>query len=250
MAEILPRCETLLDAYRQMERFTALASQGAHLTVTTDSANVSASLNVDVPDGPARRAILFWGLTNLCLVPKRLTKASVAPRSVMCAFPSPGAAAARELRTVLPFAFDAPDNRVVFDREMGNVKIPSADAELRALLAEVMEQHLEKLGSGKSFEHGLKLILRQMMNGTMPTLASLCTRMGMSQRTLQRRLSDANTSFQELLQQVLRETADSLLAHGSMTQGEIAFLLGYSEVSAFSRAYRGWTGRPPGAVYS
>ena len=70
----------------------------------------------------------------------------------------------------------------------------------------------------------------------------------MSQRTLQRRLGEANTSFQRLLNKVLKEQADELLKRGNLSQGEIAFLLGYSEVSAFSRAYHGWTGHPPGAV--
>jgi len=100
------------------------------------------------------------------------------------------------------------------------------------------------------FERGITAILREMMNGTIPTLASLSARAGMSQRTLQRRLSEANTSFQSLLRQVLQETAEDLLARGNLSQGEIAFLLGYSEVSAFSRAYRGWTGHPPGAAYA
>jgi AraC-like DNA-binding protein len=148
----------------------------------------------------------------------------------------------------LPFTFNADQNRVVFNRSVAEIKIPSADPDLKVLLAEVIEQNLNKLGSAGSLEHGLRTILRQMMNGTMPTLASLSARAGMSQRTLQRRLQEADTSFQGLLQQVLRESAESLLAQGNLSQGEIAFLLGYSEVSAFSRAYRGWTGHPPGAA--
>jgi AraC-like DNA-binding protein len=82
----------------------------------------------------------------------------------------------------------------------------------------------------------------------MPTLASLSKRSGMSTRTLQRRLAEASTSFQQLLRQVLQEASDEYLAKGSMSHGEIAFLLEYSEESAFSRAYRSWTGRPPGAA--
>jgi AraC-like DNA-binding protein len=84
------------------------------------------------------------------------------------------------------------------------------------------------------------------MNGNMPTLASLSRRSGMSRRTLQWRLAEANTSFQRLPRQVLRQALDELLARESMSPGEIAFLLGYSEESAFSRAYKSWTGHPPG----
>ena len=97
----------------------------------------------------------------------------------------------------------------------------------------------------------LKRGLRPIRNSgesAMATLASLSARAGMSQRTLQRRLTEARTSFQALLQQVLQDQAKKLLQRGNLTQGEIAFLLGYSEVSAFSRAYRRWTGHPPGAA--
>jgi len=93
-------------------------------------------------------------------------------------------------------------------------------------------------------------VIRSMMNGNMPTLASLSLRSGMSQRTLQRRLAESNTSFQRLLRQVLHETSDELLARESLSHGEIAFLLGYSEESAFSRAYKSWTGNPPGDTHS
>jgi AraC-like DNA-binding protein len=53
-------------------------------------------------------------------------------------------------------------------------------------------------------------------------------------------------SFRELVQHVhvLQDQAEKLLARGNLTQGEIAFLLGYSEVSAFSQACRGWTRHP------
>jgi len=63
----------------------------------------------------------------------------------------------------------------------------------------------------------------------------------MSPRTLQRRLAGSLTSFQRLLRQVLREAADEQLAHRPLSQTKIIFLLGYSEESASSRAYRSWT---------
>jgi AraC-like DNA-binding protein len=122
------------------------------------------------------------------------------------------------------------------------------DQALHELLAQVMEQRLMELGPAGGLDRGLRLILRGMINGTMPTLAVLSAHTGLSTRTLQRRLDEAGTSFQRLLQGVLREEADELLSRGTLSQGEIAFMLGYSEVSAFSRTYRSWTGRPPGAA--
>ena len=248
LGEILPRCATVFDAYTQMARYSALASRAAHISVARDASLLSVALDVDLPAGSIRSSVLLWGLTNASLLPQRLTGLPIRPASIACAFPSPGASAARTLEEYCPHVFGAGRNRIVFKRGVGDLAVPTADADLQELLAEVIERHLAELGSARSFEQGLLAILREMLNGTMPTLASLSAHVAMSQRTLQRRLTDAKTSFQTLLQQVLRQEAGELLAGGKLTQGEIAFLLGYSEVSAFSRAYRRWTGHPPGAA--
>jgi len=250
LGQITPRCDTVFDAFRQTARYTALASQAAHIAVSRSVSRLSVSVDVDLPPGEIRDSVLLWGLTNASLLPRRLTGVVIRPRVIECAFASPGPAATRVLRVYCSFKFDARHSRVVFDASVGDVSVPSADADLKKLLAEVMDRHLAELGPARSFEQGLRTVLREMLNGTMPTVASLSARAGVSTRTLQRRLREAKTTFQAVLQQVLREEAENLLARGTLSQGEIAFLLGYSEVSAFSRAYRGWTGHPPGAAYT
>jgi AraC-like DNA-binding protein len=250
LGQILPRCATVLDALRQTARFTALASQGAHVSLAREGATLAVSVALDAEDRAIHPTIMLWALTNLSLLPVRLTGLALRPLRVECASPAPAAADLRALRDHLPFHFAARADRVVFARAVGDVPIPSADADLEALLAEVMQQHLARLGPTASLEHGLAVILRQMLDGTMPTLARLSARAGLSRRTLQRRLVGTGTSFRRLLRRVLHAAADDLLAPGDLSQGEIAFLLGYSEVSAFSRAYRGWTGHAPGATLS
>ena len=248
LGQILPRCATIYEAYHQTARYVALASQAAQFTVTRTRKELMISVaRLGVPrnlDGP----IMIWGLTNLCLTPQRVAGATVVPKQVTCAFPSPGPDALRTLRERFPYKFDCEANAVVFDRSVGDIVVPSADEDLKKLLEETMDRHLAELGPAASFEQGMLTLLRSMINGNMPTLASLSKRSGMSQRTLQRRLAEANTSFQQLLRQVLREASDTYLASGEISHGEIAFLLGYSEESAFSRAYRSWTGHPPGAT--
>jgi len=249
LGQIAPRCATVLEAYRQSERYVALASQGARLSVTREASSLVLSVALDaLPESPLKCNILLWGLTNWSLLPERLTGIAKRPKFIACAFPSPGADAVRALRAYCPFRFNADRNYVAFERSVSDMQVPSADADLKSLLAEVMDRHLEALGPAASFEQAIATLLREMMNGTMPTLSSVSARAGVSVRTLQRRLSDAKTNFQEVLQKVLRQEAENLLARGNHSQGEIAFLLGYSEVSAFSRAYRGWTGHPPGAA--
>jgi AraC-like DNA-binding protein len=69
--------------------------------------------------------------------------------------------------------------------------------------------------------------------------------LGTSRRTLQRRLADAGASYQGLLDETRREAAERYLTESSLSIAEVAYLLGYSEPSAFHRAFKRWFGRSP-----
>jgi AraC-like DNA-binding protein len=70
-------------------------------------------------------------------------------------------------------------------------------------------------------------------------------KMAMSPRTLQRQLKERGMEFKKLVEDTRRRFALSYLKNRRNTLTEIAFLLGYSEASAFTRAFRRWTGSPP-----
>jgi AraC-like DNA-binding protein len=196
LGQILPRCATVFEAYRQTARYSALASQGARISVTCNARTLAISLAMpNLPPSDVSRTIMFWGLTNLRLTPRRLAGVAARPKTITCTFPAPEPAALRALNEHFPFKFGGADDRVVFDRHVGEIAIPSADADLKALLAETMDRYLTALGPAASFEQAMLTVLRSMMNGNMPTLASLSERSGMSQRTLQRRLAESGTSF-------------------------------------------------------
>jgi len=74
---------------------------------------------------------------------------------------------------------------------------------------------------------------------------SVAEALHMSPRNLHRKLLKENTSFKFLLSEIRRELAQQYIQDRSKTLTEISFLLGFSEVSSFSRAYKGWTGQPP-----
>jgi len=78
-----------------------------------------------------------------------------------------------------------------------------------------------------------------------PRLEEVAKRVAMSSRTLQRRLHGAGTTFQELVDEARRRLAQGYLEDQGLTVGEVAYMLGYSEPSAFVRAFKRWTGRTP-----
>jgi AraC-like DNA-binding protein len=69
--------------------------------------------------------------------------------------------------------------------------------------------------------------------------------LGMSSRSLTRRLSELDTSFGRIVQELRRKLALKYLGEGELAVTEVAFLLGYSEVSTFNHSFRRWTGKSP-----
>jgi AraC-like DNA-binding protein len=92
--------------------------------------------------------------------------------------------------------------------------------------------------------------LADRIKGTAPTLEEVAAALAMSDRTLQRELRNEQTSFRELVDVVRREIAVQQLAQPGNSAAEVGFLLGFSDPSAFTRAFRRWTGTAPAAFRS
>jgi AraC-like DNA-binding protein len=83
------------------------------------------------------------------------------------------------------------------------------------------------------------------MRGTVPRLADVAAELGLGARCLQMKLHDEGTTFQRLCDSVRKTLATEALADPRVTVHEVAFLVGFSEPSAFHRAFRRWTGMTP-----
>lgn len=83
------------------------------------------------------------------------------------------------------------------------------------------------------------------LKGSTPTLQSIASDLAVGARTLQLRLGEEGTSFSEVLTDARENLAKEFLKAGDIRNEEIAYLLGYSEESVFSRSFKKWTGRTP-----
>jgi AraC-like DNA-binding protein len=90
-------------------------------------------------------------------------------------------------------------------------------------------------------------IIDGLANG-MVTEASIASEMHTTPRNLHRKLQKEDTTFKQLLTNIRKELAQQYIQDRSKTLTEISFMLGFSEVSSFSRAFKGWTGKPPSEV--
>ena len=123
--------------------------------------------------------------------------------------------------------------------------VVSADSRLLHILENYITALLEHRGTDDDLTQQVeRATLRRLAEGT-PRIDAIARGLGMSGRTLTRRLSERNLTFSELLDGMRRDLAQRHLADRKLRLSQIAYLLGYSSVSAFTHAYRRWTGHAP-----
>jgi AraC-like DNA-binding protein len=123
--------------------------------------------------------------------------------------------------------------------------LPGADPMLAAYLRKQADTLLEQLGVGNAVSHETARRIAQRLGAGEPAQATIAKQMGMSERTLQRRLHAEGTTFNVLLEEARRSIAVGYLADRKLAAYEVSFLLGYSEPATFFRAFKRWTGKTP-----
>lgn len=140
--------------------------------------------------------------------------------------------------------------RVRFPLHYLGLPMPRRDPTLRELLDRQARALLRALpessGQSSNTDRQLQQVLLKLLADGEPTLARAASAMHMSPRTLQRRLARHQLSWQQWLDRSREQLARQYLADPSLTLTDIALLLGFSEQSAFTRAYRRWSGNSPG----
>jgi len=121
------------------------------------------------------------------------------------------------------------------------------NADLFATIAPQLEAELKQSLGSKAIGEQVKAVLKPLLAGRRPGLEDVARELRLSARTLQRRLTQERTTFQQLLQEARRELAHHYLLHSSLELNETAYLLGYEDAHSFFRAFQQWEGRSPGA---
>jgi len=142
--------------------------------------------------------------------------------------------------------FGARRNELRFDARVLHREVADAD---RSLLPVVEQRLQEVLGVAhdEPWLRGLRMQIASRLCDGHPSLAHVAPELGLSARSLQRRLAACGLVYRDVVQETRRRLAEQYLAQSDTDLTEIAFLLGYAEQSAFTHAFRRWTRRSPGA---
>jgi AraC-like DNA-binding protein len=144
-----------------------------------------------------------------------------------------------------PVRFGAEHNRLILDRIAWETPTRGAHPGVLGVLSEHADLLLSRLPRGPELVERTRRAIGGRLRGGDPSIKSVAREIGMSERSLQRHLRELGFSFNSLADEVRQATARLYLAQPDMALAEISYLLGFADQSAFSRAFKRWTGTTP-----
>lgn len=230
-------------AYQRYERlFYGVALADIH--IEADQAEIR------WPRQPESFGHLHDSMAIAALITFLRRQVDAAPPPTQVSFVNPAPADVRERAAYeaffgCPVDFDASHTAVRFPLAYLAIRMPHSDPGLRALLDRQAQALLLALPDSDAFDRALQQVMLHLLAEAAATLPRAARELHVSVRTLQRRLDARGLCWQELLDRTREQLARQYLADRTLTLGDIALLLGFSEQSAFTRAFRRWTGSTP-----
>lgn len=235
---------TLREAFERLIRYFRVVSDGAELRFSCADGvcryEIAASRDGHTPIPEAVDAFAYV-VVRLC---RGLYRRDHAPLEVRLTRPEPPDATPWQRAFRCPVTFGAAANVLRFEASAFDVPLEFANPELARHNDEVAARYLARFGRLLIRER-LRAVLIEQLPGGEPSQDKAAAALHLSSRSLQRRLTDEGTTYKDVLDELRRELALSYLREARHSISEITYLLGYSDTSSFSHAFRRWTGVAP-----
>jgi AraC-like DNA-binding protein len=242
---VLASAEILAEALHKAERYSGIANEGISLRFSEKRKAAIRLNHVGVERHSDRHHIEFW-LTTLVRLCRQLANRRLVPSQIKVMHTR--AKTPTEFRSFLgcEIEFGSNVDELVFQDTVTLLPISSADPFLNELLTKYCDEAL----AHRELNH--TNLRSSVENAIVPLLphgkaraSEISRRLGMSHRTLARRLSSEGLTFSGILDELKVDLARGYLKHRDLSVSQIAWLLGYREVSAFTHAFKRWTGSTP-----
>lgn len=212
-----------------------IAEDGADCTVTCEW------LYTTEPEPPIATDVAFATLVELA---RRGTGQHLTPRRVEFIRTGPRHNVYREYFGCT-IRYGASRNALVLKSSDLDRPFPGHNPELLEMLTPALAAALGELDARSSIREQVKVVLKRCLASGRPELPDVARDLGMSERTLQRRITDEGATFRDLLTEARQELWRRLLLDPAAGNDEVACLLGYQDTSSFYRAFRDWEGVTP-----
>lgn len=242
---VILHASTIRQALESLIRYSGLICQPSQIQIREKGG--AAALSWSLPTGKSVRRVQLASFINAILVLrlKRMVGRGWNPLAIEVEhseLPCPAS-----LRRIFGprITFNARENSILIDQCTMQQATRGADPQLFRVLQEMGEAKLQEMGRQPDLVARTARAITDTLSTHPPLLGHVAERMRTTPRTLQNRLAQHGTTFERVLRDTRRKLAERYLRETDLQLTEIAFLLGFSEQSAFTRAARTWFGRPP-----
>ena len=246
---VMKTSPTVEDALGRMVRYILVLTDTLQYSLTDTGEGRAFSLT----ERPAsRRGAMLANECALAAVVSILDDSAagrVRPSLVTFRHPGPSSTSAHEAHFGCRVRFGSSADAVHFPLEELRRPMALADAGLSAYLAAQLDS-IRARTAERSLVETVRGAVADALPDGQPSKSRIARRLGMSERTLHRRLAEQGATFQDVATDARRSAAVSLLTQTDHSLVEVAFLTGFSDQTAFSRAFRRWTGTSPAAFRS
>lgn len=250
---IMEASETIGDAYLQMRRYGRLAmevdtaSEGARFDLVTEAGKLFlVDRWPESKDFPELTETAFAWL--ICGPRRFLDRSPVLSAEIV--YSAPAHSAAYERTFQCPITFGASRNALQLDPAALAWRVAQNPPYVFGILTERADALLASLDAACTTSGRLKARLAAVLHHGEIKAEDMAHQLGFSRQTLFRRLRAEGTTYSEVLDDLRRQLAMEYLKAGKTSANETAYLVGFSDAAAFSRAFKRWTGLTPGAFRS
>ncbi|MEH1712603.1 AraC family transcriptional regulator [Acinetobacter pittii] len=243
LGSVLLACENLGAAIQRLNQYFRLIFDVVPMVLRRG--NNWIDITWDESDYKTGALVNVTGHTVLVQFSRMLVRGTVNPIFVHFKHSRPADISAYEEFFCCPVLFDQPEVVVRYSNEMLHIPLKSPDATLIAILEQHADRLLAQLPQQQEIVEQVRHLITRDLHEGEPNIERISEKLHCSSRTLQRRLQEVGTNFRHELNLVRYELASSYLQDPRLQIMEIAILLGYSEHSAFTRAFKEWSGHSP-----
>ena len=185
-------------------------------------------------------------LSATVVVLRAMTESDMSPIQVSFKHRAPASLESYKEAFRCPVMFNQPHYFIAYNSKDLEMPTAKADISINHFLVERVAEETRGIEiSGNRIAKDVAHLIKDALPSGIPSIHKIAGHMGMSNRTLTRRLSDSGKSYRDIIKDSQLQIAHQLLRDNSTSIGEIAFRTGFSEQSAFNRAFKRWTGKSP-----
>jgi AraC-like DNA-binding protein len=238
---------TVGEADAQVARYIKLYNQAGQASVIIEGQRAYMRYVLTGLDIPAARQQSEYGMAVRLNTIRMMVGSQWAPLEVQFTHEKPANTSEHERVFCAPVLFGHTTNNFLVQTEFLDSKVPAADQRLYRIMKRYLERILEEMPQEDGGLSSVRRAIAESLRDGEPSLSRVAKKLAMSPRSLQRQLQEYGMKFKKIVNDTRRQSALSYLKDRKNSLTEIAFLLGYSEASAFNRAFKRWTGLTPSA---